>query len=313
MYKSLVVIIRADRTITAQYNDITTQYNSLADVPIADDVTALSIVADISVRGIHVSDIIPIEDIYMKELYLNGVDVSSLDGIQYSSLRSIHMLNCTNSLDSRMDLTGCPELRLLHILDTDIVRMPDITACTKLHTVTIERSDLSSDALTNLDLSALVRMQIFIIDDCGIQGLLPEYIQYWSNLLVLSLQYNILIGDIPESYSELTKLKRLSLSGNGLEGDISVVTTLNELTKLDVSDTDFDDSQSLAQIVNLPNIDTVSIHDSAITGILPDRTDKRVEVSVDIDSDTYRTANPLVWTVSRTITDEGRVILKNNV
>lgn len=313
MYKPLEVRIRADGTIIGYYDGIETEYSSLIDVPIADDVTVLYVIADEGIRGIDVADIIPIEDIYLRELYLDGVDVRSLDGIQYSNLRTLRIQNCTNSLDHRLDLTGCPQLRLLYIIGTAIVRLPDITACTRLNIFGAYGSDLSSDALTNLDLSALVQMQYFSIEDCRIQGVLPEYIQYWTSLIVLNLSYNVLIGSIPDSYSRLTRLRTLSLAGNGLQGDISVVTTYDELVRLHLHDTDFEDSQSLTQILNLPYIGFVSVHDSGITGRLPNRTDRRIEVSVDLDSDTYHTANPQFWRVDRIIESENRAVLLNRV
>lgn len=236
MYKLDITVLH-DGTVSTYSRGITIEYSSLKDVLIPDDVSRVSIVSytDLS---IDITDVIGIHNDQLKELFLNTVDVSPLNGVKYNNLTTLRMASCINTLDDRIDLSGCPALGLLHVIDTRIGLLPDITACTELCIVVAQRSDLSNDSLNNLDLSALEQMQFFIIDHCLIQGVLPEYIQHWSKLLALSLQYNMLTGGIPQSYSKLAKLKRLSLSGNKLEGDISVITTLNELFTLNLPDSD---------------------------------------------------------------------------
>ena len=70
------------------------------------------------------------------------------------------------------------------------------------------------------DLSQLTGMEDFSLKRTSRNGPLPEWISEWKNLVLLDLDQNNLMGDIPSAYGSLTSLQFLLLNRNNLGGEI---------------------------------------------------------------------------------------------
>lgn len=302
MYRGelLTVEVKDDGDIVATYKGTVVKYLSLSNVPIPDDVTRLHVVG-MSDMKTDITDIIPIEDIYIEELSLVRVDVAPLDGIVYNNLHRLEIRECTNTVEDRIvHLNGCPRLGVLSIYRSPIIKLPDITDCTELTILHVTTSDLSTDALTRMDLSKLTKMDTLIVQNCRVQGVLPDYIAGWSKLSRLILPDNYLFGNIPDSYNQLKSLKELNLSDNGLEGDLAPITGMTSLQKLNIMDTDFEDNVNITAIVSLPDIQEILMYDeiniSNISGDLPDREPDTGVVTIIANDDVHLKGNEKIWT-----------------
>ncbi|KAL2471203.1 putative LRR receptor-like serine/threonine-protein kinase [Abeliophyllum distichum] len=71
-------------------------------------------------------------------------------------------------------------------------------------------------ALGNL----LTSLEVFHASSCGIKGMIPSEIGNMSNLIWLEMGGNNWIRTIPDTFSQLRKLQKLSLSENKLQGSI---------------------------------------------------------------------------------------------
>ncbi|KEH16826.1 LRR receptor-like kinase [Medicago truncatula] len=116
--------------------------------------------------------------------------------------------------------------------------------------------------LTHLDLS-FNSLQQNIPNDIGNM----VFLQY------LDLSFNELQGSIPKSFSSMCQLKKLDLSYNKLSGQLShniqqLCCAHNGLQELDLGDNPFE-SQPIPDISCFSSLDTLSLRNTNIVGILP--------------------------------------------
>ncbi|XP_031391405.1 probable LRR receptor-like serine/threonine-protein kinase At1g07650 isoform X2 [Punica granatum] len=81
-------------------------------------------------------------------------------------------------------------------------------------------SDLRGTESEFPPLSNMKHMKALILRNCLIHGKIPKYIGYMEKLKNLDLSFNKLTGEIPTSFSGLTKVDFMYLTGNNLMGTI---------------------------------------------------------------------------------------------
>ncbi|GJZ63036.1 kinase RLK-Pelle-LRR-XI-1 family protein [Tanacetum coccineum] len=112
--------------------------------------------------------------------------------------------------------------------------------------------------LGSLDFSSFPNLDRIVIENCHLEGNIPEHIGMLSNLAHLSLCGNNLNGTLPVSLTNLTKLVELDLSGNNFTSTIpSQIGNLKNLLHLDLSRNQFSGliPSSLGSLVNLTYLD----------------------------------------------------------
>ncbi|KAI3856798.1 hypothetical protein MKW92_044761 [Papaver armeniacum] len=92
--------------------------------------------------------------------------------------------------------------------------------------------DLSANSITGYlpgSLSNLKNLQFLSLSYNNFQGPIPELICEISTLQVLDLAYNNFTGTIPSCVKKFRNLNRFDVYGNSLEGNVSVLSLINEL------------------------------------------------------------------------------------
>ncbi|MFS7922551.1 putative protein kinase RLK-Pelle-LRR-XI-1 family [Helianthus anomalus] len=125
--------------------------------------------------------------------------------------------------------------------------------------------------LGSLDFSSFPNLVGLHLDECGVEGSIPEQIGLLSNLIDLSLLGNRLTGNLPVSLTNLTYLVYLDLSKNQLTGPIppSYGSMLN-LRELDLSTNQLNASIP-NQITHLQNLRSLSLGDNNLDGPIPSK------------------------------------------
>ncbi|KAJ9537683.1 hypothetical protein OSB04_030416 [Centaurea solstitialis] len=145
-----------------------------------------------------------------------------------------------------------------------------------------------------LDFSSFPNLERLSIDDCNLEGRIPEHIGLLSKLSHLSLSGNNISGKLPVSFRNLTRLVALDLSNNSFTGILlSQVTSLKNLvyldlhqnlfvgpvplsfgsmvnlTFLDLSTNQLNSSISFVSFTNFPQLQHLDLSHNNFGGILP--------------------------------------------
>ncbi|KAJ0601752.1 putative protein kinase RLK-Pelle-LRR-XI-1 family [Helianthus annuus] len=123
--------------------------------------------------------------------------------------------------------------------------------------------------LGSLNLSSFPNLKRLNIDNCGVEGSIPEQIGLLSNLTKLSLWRNRLTGNLPVSLTNLTHLENLDLGGNNFSGNIPVsFTNLIGLKTLYLDSNSFS-GEFPALLTNLIHLEYLSLSRNNFSGELP--------------------------------------------
>ncbi|KAG2575598.1 hypothetical protein PVAP13_7KG382500 [Panicum virgatum] len=88
----------------------------------------------------------------------------------------------------------------------------------------------------NHGINGFKSMQVLVLANCLLTGVIPPWLQGLESLNVLDLSWNNFSGPIPDELSNMSSLEMLNLGHNNLNGTIpSSLTKLNFLSKFDVS------------------------------------------------------------------------------
>ncbi|KAJ0944564.1 putative protein kinase RLK-Pelle-LRR-XI-1 family [Helianthus annuus] len=128
--------------------------------------------------------------------------------------------------------------------------------------------------LGSLDFSSFPNLVRLYLDDCGVEGSIPEQIGLLSNLTELSLYWNRLKGDLPVSLANLTRLEHFDLSGNSFSGNnfsgnlpVSFVTLIH-LEHLDLSGNSFTGKLPVS-FTNLTHLKYLNLSKNQFSGPIP--------------------------------------------
>ncbi|CAI8586047.1 unnamed protein product [Vicia faba] len=104
----------------------------------------------------------------------------------------------------------------------------------------------------------------------GLAGDLPVGLGNLTELMTLSLRFNLLTGTIPWDFSKLVSLRSLYLQNNFLSGEVpEFVFGLQNLTRLSLAHNNFSGGISFG-FNNLTRLDTLSLEQNRFTGSVPD-------------------------------------------
>ncbi|KAD4178752.1 hypothetical protein E3N88_27343 [Mikania micrantha] len=125
--------------------------------------------------------------------------------------------------------------------------------------------------LGSLDFASVPNLEWFSIENCKLEGSIPEQIGFLSNLTYVSLHGNSLTGKLPVSFANLTCLEHLDLSKNQLTGPIppSFGSMVN-LKVLDLSTNQLNSSIP-NKIRNLQKLQTLNLGHNNFNGPIPSK------------------------------------------
>ncbi|TXG46832.1 hypothetical protein EZV62_026126 [Acer yangbiense] len=118
------------------------------------------------------------------------------------------------------------------------------------------------------ELSRLPKLVHFLLDNNNLSGYLPPEFSNLPDLLIIQLDNNNFEGTtIPDSYSNMSKLLKLSLRNCRLQGQIPDLSKIPELGYLDLSSNQLNGSLPQGQLSS--NITTINLSNNNLTGTIP--------------------------------------------
>ncbi|KAJ0944561.1 putative protein kinase RLK-Pelle-LRR-XI-1 family [Helianthus annuus] len=123
--------------------------------------------------------------------------------------------------------------------------------------------------LGSLDFSSFPNLVSLHLENCSLEGSIPEQIGLLSNLTQLSLQWNQLTGNLPVSLTHLIRLKYLFLSGNSFSGEFpALLTNLIHLESLYLDSNSFSGELPVS-LTNLTHLRYLDLSYNNFSGELP--------------------------------------------
>ncbi|KAK1570459.1 hypothetical protein Q3G72_002218 [Acer saccharum] len=118
------------------------------------------------------------------------------------------------------------------------------------------------------ELSRLPKLVHFLLDNNNLSGHLPPEFSNLPDLLIIQLDNNNFEGTtIPDSYSNMSKLLKLSLRNCRLQGQIPDLSKIPQLGYLDLSSNQLNGSLPQGQLSS--NITTINLSNNNLTGTIP--------------------------------------------
>ncbi|KAM0029561.1 putative protein kinase RLK-Pelle-LRR-XI-1 family [Helianthus debilis subsp. tardiflorus] len=123
--------------------------------------------------------------------------------------------------------------------------------------------------LGSLDFSSFPNLVSLRLDECAVEGSIPEQIGFLSDLNFLSLWGNRLTGNLPVSLTNLTRLENLDLSYNNFSGNLpDSFTNLIRLKHLNLFSNSFS-GEFPALLTNLTQLEYLDLSNNNFSGNLP--------------------------------------------
>ncbi|KAJ0601751.1 putative protein kinase RLK-Pelle-LRR-XI-1 family [Helianthus annuus] len=149
--------------------------------------------------------------------------------------------------------------------------------------------------LGSLNLSSFPNLVSLLIENCGVEGSIPEQIGFLSDLNYLSLWGNRLSGNLPVSLTNLTHLENLDLSYNHFSGDLPhSFTNLIRLKTLYLDSNSFS-GEFPALLTNLIHLESLSLSTNNFSGELPVSLTNLTHLKYLILSGNHFSGNLPVW------------------
>ncbi|XP_076952461.1 leucine-rich repeat receptor-like protein kinase PEPR1 [Bidens hawaiensis] len=122
--------------------------------------------------------------------------------------------------------------------------------------------------LGSLDFASFPNLESLSINNCDLEGSIPDQIGLLPNLANLSLSHNQFTGNIPVSLANLTHLEHLDLSNNKFTGNVSVILRdLFHLKYLNLANNSFTGDLPVSDI-NLIRLEYLDLSKNSFTGDL---------------------------------------------
>jgi len=103
----------------------------------------------------------------------------------------------------------------------------------------------------------------------NVDGEIPNSIANLEYLKVLELSFNKISGTIPSEIGQLSNLKLLALNGNDIKGSIpNTIGDLISLKELHLSSNNLQGNIPVS-IINLENLEVLNVFDNKLTGTMP--------------------------------------------
>ncbi|KAB2616706.1 LRR receptor-like serine/threonine-protein kinase [Pyrus ussuriensis x Pyrus communis] len=118
------------------------------------------------------------------------------------------------------------------------------------------------------ELSILPMLKHFLLDNNNLSGYLPPQFSELPSLSILQLDNNNFEGTtIPDTYSDMSKLLKLSLRNCNLQGPIPDLSRIPNLAYIDLSSNQL--NGSLPEGILSDNITTINLSNNTLTGTIP--------------------------------------------
>ncbi|XP_076886975.1 uncharacterized protein LOC143536995 [Bidens hawaiensis] len=192
---------------------------------------------------------------------------------EIAGLKSINFLDLSSNRISGVvpnELASCTELEMIDFSNNTLEgALPEsLSSLSGLQVLDVSRNRLYGPIPYSL--GRLVSLNKLILSHNEFSGVIPESLQLCSGLQFLDLSSNKLSGEIPPEIGNIQALEiALNLSCNGLTGPIPVqIGALNKLSILDISYNKLDGN--LSMLSHLDNLVSLNISYNNFTGYLPD-------------------------------------------
>jgi RHS repeat-associated protein len=238
------------------------------NIPDLSGLTTLTVVSLYrnSLGGAIPSYLLALPNIQTLDLHLNDLS-GTIPAITSSSFIKIDLSsnNLTGQIPSLGSLSKIIDLNLAYNALTGFPM--DISAMVKLQIFSLGMNQITGPIPPQIgDLTELVQL---ILVNNKLSGTIPTTIQNLQKLKYLRLLNNQLTGSIPSELGELTTLETLGLDNNQLSGNIpATLGNLYSLTSLGLS-TNRLEGEVPASLANLVNLTALSISNNQLTGTLP--------------------------------------------
>ena len=138
---------------------------------------------------------------------------------------------------------------------------------TCLHSLWLQGNSFSGkipDALCELSF-----LQELNLSSNSLSGSLPSNIGKLIRLSQMNLSKNQFSGTLPESFGQLIKITELDMHDNNFSGAVDVISELCKLKKLDISNNQFNNKLSNANLSTLPDLRILDLYTNEFTGNFP--------------------------------------------
>lgn len=130
------------------------------------------------------------------------------------------------------------------------------------------------DWYNNIGLDACNRveqMELFRVNDNGLQGTLPVELSILSNLYEFIASNNLISGTIPPEYASMTQLDTLAIAFNQFEGEApAFIFEFPDMYYLDIGFNQFEGSIPDTLAETMPKVEILYMENNKFTGTIPD-------------------------------------------
>ena len=163
----------------------------------------------------------------LRELYLDGVDMSSIGESSLSLLTNLSSSLTSLSLaDTKLQgnlsshILCLPNLQKLNLNENEKLRgeLPKSNWTTPLSYLALAYTAFSGNIPDSI--GHLMSLNSLALQSCNFEGLIPSSLFNLTQLSTLDLSFNKLVGPIPSKINKLPKLQFLYLTDNKLNGTI---------------------------------------------------------------------------------------------
>ncbi|EOA36631.1 hypothetical protein CARUB_v10011871mg [Capsella rubella] len=190
------------------------------------------------------------------------------------------------------DLKSLSSLTVFEVMNNNIIgKIPSLAGLKSLETVNFHDNGFTSidaDFFTGLpslqhvsldnnpfgpwqiplSLKYATALADFSAVNCSLSGRIPDLLwgQTFPSLTTLKLSTNSLVGELPRSFSE-SRVQTLILNGQKLNGSISVLQNMTDLTEVRLNRNEF--SGPIPDFSGHVSLKVLNIRDNQLTGIVP--------------------------------------------
>jgi len=161
----------------------------------------------------------------------------------------------------------------------------------------LELTELTTLEISNVDISGpipesliqLSKLDRIVLSSCNLNGELPPIFDQFPNLRTLVLSFNDITGPlpalpqgmslayvdrnqfsgpIPESWAGNT-ISAIQIHGNNLSGNYDIITTMPNISSINLSDNNWDESTLPLWIDDIPNLDRFTCNNCNLIGDIP--------------------------------------------
>ena len=189
--------------------------------------------------------------------------------IQYA--KSLATLSLASSTISSIDgISRAPALRKLDVSNNNFVQLPDeVFQISTLHELYLGPNTFGNMPIP-MTMGSLTELRLFECSNCQLSGKIPASISNLKNLVSLNLEDNLLTGPLPPALETLPDLTFLHLSGNFLEGKLLSFRSSTKLRRVDLSNNalDGDIPPDILESVN-SDFEYLDLSDNDLNGVAP--------------------------------------------